>query len=237
MMAGQLARNRTMLATTFQRAGHVTLPALLDAAALQAIDVALNLPSARPRQMLALPWCAALAHTLRGQLVAAGLLPAGCVSVQCTAFEKSRAQNWLVAPHQDLSIPVAQRVDHTALTGWSEKDGMLFVQPPVAVLEQLVALRLHIDDCQAHDGALKVVPGSHLAGRVAEADKAPLRATLGEVVCPVAAGGAMAMRPLLLHASSKATGTSRRRVLHFVFGPAALPHGLAWAIPGAHNEP
>ena len=38
----------------------------------------------------------------------------------------------------------------------------------------------------------------------------------------------MLMRPLLLHASSKATGASRRRVLHFVFGPPALPHGLAW---------
>lgn len=47
----------------------------------------------------------------------------------------------------------------------------------------------------------------------------------------------MAMRPLLLHASSKATGTSWRRVLHFVFGPAALPHGLAWAIPAAQDEP
>jgi hypothetical protein len=31
-----------------------------------------------------------------------------------------------------------------------------------------------------------------------------------------------------LHASSKATGTSRRRVLHFVFGPRALPYGLEW---------
>jgi hypothetical protein len=39
----------------------------------------------------------------------------------------------------------------------------------------------------------------------------------------------MAMRPLLLHASSKATGSSRRRVLHFLFGPPALPFGLEWA--------
>jgi hypothetical protein len=36
------------------------------------------------------------------------------------------------------------------------------------------------------------------------------------------------MRPLALHASSKATGTSRRRVLHFVFGSAGLPYGLQW---------
>ena len=219
-----------MYAATFHRAGHATLPAMVDAAALQAIDAALAATTTPPRQMLALPWCAALAENLRGQLVAAGILPAGFVSVQCTAFENSRDQNWLVAPHQDLSIPVAHRVEHVGLTGWSEKDGMLFVQPPVAVLEQLVALRLHIDDCQAHDGALKVVPGSHLVGRVSEADKARLKETLGEIVCPVAPGGGMAMRPLLLHASSKATGASRRRVLHFVFGPAALPLGLSWRL-------
>jgi hypothetical protein len=45
---------------------------------------------------------------------------------------------------------------------------------------------------------------------------------------PVPRARAMLMQPLLLHASSKATGTSRRRVLHFLFGPPALPCGLAW---------
>ena len=42
----------------------------------------------------------------------------------------------------------------------------------------------------------------------------------------------MLMRLLLLHASSKATGASRRRVLHFLFGPPRLPLGLAWAHAG-----
>ena len=168
---------------------------------------------------------------LRLQLVAAGLIPSDFVSVQCTYFEKSRDHNWLVAPHQDLSIPVGARCAHPGLTGWSEKHGMLFVQPPAAVLEQLVALRLHIDECTCDDGALNVVPGSHLHGRLRDADKAQRRAASGVVRCPVAAGGGMVMRPLLLHASSKATGTSRRRVLHFLFGPPNLPYGLAWPQP------
>ena len=203
---------------------------MVDAAALSRIDAALAAcgPLAGARQMLQLDWCAALAEELRGQLVAAGLLPVDSVSVQRTLFEKSLEHNWLVAPHQDLSIPVRARVDGAALTGWSEKDDMLFVQPSVSVLAEMLALRLHIDDCSVDDGALKVVPGSHLVGRLQETDKGRLRAALGEVLCPVDAGGGMAMRPLLLHASSKSVGTSRRRVLHFVFGPARLPHGLAW---------
>ena len=219
-----------MRVSEFQRLGYAMLPAMADAAALSRIDAALTAsgPLVGARQMLQLDWCAALAEVLRGQLVAAGLLPVESVSVQCALFEKSLEHNWLVAPHQDLSIPVRARVANAALTGWSEKDGMLFVQPPVSVLATMLALRLHIDDCSVDDGALKVVPGSHLGGRLQDPDKGRLRAELGEVLCPVDAGGGMAMRPLLLHASSKAVGTSRRRVLHFVFGPARLPDGLAW---------
>ena len=41
-------------------------------------------------------------------------------------------------------------------------------------------------------------------------------------------GDALVLRPLLLHASSKGNGHSRRRVLHFVFGPRELPCGLRW---------
>jgi hypothetical protein len=74
-----------------------------------------------------------------------------------------------------------------------------------------------------------VVPGSHRDGRVRDAEAIALRDASGTVACHVPRGGAMLMRPLLLHASSKATGTSRRRVLHFLYGPPDLPLGLAWA--------
>jgi hypothetical protein len=50
------------------------------------------------------------------------------------------------------------------------------------------------------------------------------------VSCTARSGDVLALRPLLLHASSKGSGNGRRRVLHFVFGPRALPHGLAWAV-------
>ncbi|WP_371865399.1 phytanoyl-CoA dioxygenase family protein [Duganella aquatilis] len=76
---------------------------------------------------------------------------------------------------------------------------------------------------------MKVIPGSHRGGRLNEAGKASIREATKEVPCPVAQGAGMAMRPLLLHASSKATGSSRRRVLHFLFGPPVLPYGLEWA--------
>lgn len=130
--------------------------------------------------------------------------------------------------HQDLSIPVRARVDHPDLRGWSDKEGGLFVQPPVEVLEQLVALRIHIDPCGDEDGPLQFLAHTHTRGRIGAHEASQLKRDGQLVTCSVARGGALLMRPLALHASSKATGTSRRRVLHFVFGPPVLPFGLAW---------
>jgi ectoine hydroxylase-related dioxygenase (phytanoyl-CoA dioxygenase family) len=102
------------------------------------------------------------------------------------------------------------------------------VQPPITVLERLVAVRVHIDDCPAENGALRVVPHSHMEGRLDPRQVEALRQRHGETVIPVAQGGVLVMRPLLLHASSKATSLNPRRVLHFVFGPPVLPLGLEW---------
>ncbi|MFZ6674304.1 phytanoyl-CoA dioxygenase family protein [Undibacterium sp. Xuan67W] len=180
------------------------------------------------RQLLEMPWCADLAKRMAQHEQLAPLLPLDPVAVQCTYFEKSLDQNWLVPLHQDLSIPVAEKVDHPELTGWSEKEGRYFVQPPIAVLEQLVAVRLHIDDCGEEDGALKVVPRSHRLGRLSGAAASSARDQFGETTCSVPKGAALIMRPLVLHASSKATGLSKRRILHFLYGPASLSHGLRW---------
>jgi len=92
---------------------------------------------------------------------------------------------------------------------------------------QLLAVRIHVDACSLADGPLKVVPGSHELGRVEPAQAALLGRAEG-VTIPASRGDALLMRPLVLHASSKSSGTSRRRVLHFVFGPESLPCGLAW---------
>jgi ectoine hydroxylase-related dioxygenase (phytanoyl-CoA dioxygenase family) len=87
-----------------------------------------------------------------------------------TLFVKSIESNWLVSLHQDLSIPVAEHVESTGCQGWSEKEGELFVQPPVSGLDAVPALRLHLDDCSERNGALRVVPGSHRLGRLTAAE-------------------------------------------------------------------
>jgi Phytanoyl-CoA dioxygenase (PhyH) len=204
----------------------VASPAQCDAAMVQAALAVSDAPGSRT--LLSMPWCAALAHAIRSNRAVQALLPEKPVAVQCTYFEKSASQNWLVAVHQDLSIPVRDRIDAAACSAWSEKEGVLFVQPPASVLEAVVAVRLHMDDSTDSNGPLRVVPGSHRHGRLTSAQVQAARDESGEFTCSVPKGGVLVMRPLLLHASSKAKLSAPRRVLHFVFGAPALPLGLTW---------
>ncbi len=182
------------------------------------------------RCLLGQPWCAAMAAQLQAHPALAAIMGPDLMPVQCTYFEKSADRNWLVPLHQDLSIPVAGRVDEPSLSGWSRKEGTQFVRAPLAVLSQLVAIRVHLDPCGPGDGPLRVVAASHLGGVLSDDQAAAMRREWGETVCVAGAGDALVMRPLLLHASSKGSGNSLRRVLHFVFGPLTLPHGLRWSV-------
>ena len=162
---------------------------------------------------------------MRAHPLLADVLGADLVAVQCTLFEKSAERNWLVSYHRDLSIPVAARVADPSLQGWSEKEGVMYVQAPSSVMPQLCALRLHVDHCGAQDGPLRVIPGSHLR---LETDGLPEDIRAQEQTCLVERGAAMLMHPMLWHASSKSVSQSRRRVLHFLLGPHTLPVGLRW---------
>lgn len=217
---------RAMDAAAFARDGFLQQSDVCSAAECDelAAHVEPQLDRAGTRQLLGETWCATLAAQLKERCV--GLIPQTHRPVQCTLFDKSPVRNWLVAMHQDLSLPVATRV--SGLSGWSEKEGQCFVHAPRALLEDIVAVRLHLDDCGAEDGPLRVVPGSHRSGVLDDTAARALRDAAGETGCYLPRGGVLLMRPLLLHASSKATSARRRRVLHFVYGPAEPGYGLHW---------
>jgi len=227
----QALDGNSMVSSAFEKNGYFVTSPLFGERECQVLESNLakvSISMAGSRSLLEAEWCVSLAHTLKTHSSLASFLPEDVVAVQCTYFEKSVDRNWLVSLHQDLSIPVFQKTDHPTLSGWSEKEGGIFVQPPAEVLQNIVAVRLHVDECSSNDGPLKVVPGSHVYGRTNQETTLSLRTANGEVICPVARGAALLMRPLLLHSSSKASGQSKRRVLHFLFAPKSLPFGLRW---------
>lgn len=221
-----------MLQAKLDEAGWLRMPSGFPRATLDAlpVDAALDAGEAGSRNLLAEIWCSDLVAPLRSGLQALGLLSSNAVAVQCTLFRKTSDCNWKVPYHQDLSIPVAERVEHPALSGWSVKEDGLYVQPPIELLDGLLAARLHLDPCGDDDGALRVVPGTHRLGRLSPERIAAMDKRRDEVVCATDVGDVMLMRPLLLHASSKAERPSGRRVLHFLFAPPDPGCGLQWRV-------
>jgi ectoine hydroxylase-related dioxygenase (phytanoyl-CoA dioxygenase family) len=143
-------------------------------------------------------------------------------------FDKTPEANWKVAWHQDLTIAVRHKKELVGFKCWSRKAGITHVQPPVFVLDTMVALRLHLDDTTEESGALKVIPGSHKHGRLTATEIEKIKQETQPVTCPVKKGGVLLMRPLLLHSSSASSARSHRRVIHLEFSSISLPGGLEW---------
>jgi hypothetical protein len=122
------------------------------------------------RRLIELPWCRELAVRLLHDERLSGILSTEVIPVQCTLFVKSTESNWLVSLHQDLSIPVAERVESPGCQGWSEKEDELFVQPPVSVLDSVPGTAPPSRRLQRTNGALRVVPGSPRLGRLTTAE-------------------------------------------------------------------
>ena len=158
--------------------------------------------------------------------IAQEVLGPDAIPIKGTLFDKTPDANWLVPWHQDLTICVNHRVHADGYGPWTTKAGVVNVQPPVSVLERMLAIRIHLDDCDEQNGALRVVPHSHTRGRLTAERSAHREVT--PVICTVPSGGAVLMKPLLLHSSSLANDPRHRRVIHIDFAAVDLPPGLSW---------
>lgn len=147
--------------------------------------------------------------------------------VKSIYFDKPAGSNWFVSYHQDLTISVDKKIKIEGFDYWSEKQNQFAVQPPLHFLEQGFTARIHLDNTDENNGALRVIPGFHLKGIYRS--KAIDWNVEKEVTCNVPKGGIMIMRPLLLHASSRTTNDQKRRVIHIEFNNQLLPDPLQWS--------
>ena len=180
------------------------------------------------RGLLGLSAVALLAKSPRLLTLVRPHVPSEPRPVRAIYFDKSPEKNWLVSWHQDLTLALRNRCDVPGFSPWSMKNGIPHVQPPVELLEQMLTVRLHLEDADESNGALRVLPGSHRLGRLSATQIQELRDAVPEVVCRVSAGDALLMRPLLLHASSRSISSRHRRILHIEYAAFALPKELQW---------
>lgn len=147
--------------------------------------------------------------------------------VKSIYFDKPASSNWYVSYHQDLTISVNKKVDYPGYGPWTVKQNQFAVQPPVEILEHISTIRIHLDETDENNGALRVIPGSHLK-KIYRPEHINWEEET-ELSCKVPAGGVMLMKPLLLHSSGRTTNDQKRRVIHIELSNQELPEGLEWA--------
>ena len=192
---------------------------------------ALNLPPERAgiRNMLELlPSVKLLAQSPEIRSLVEPILGDNIRVVRGIFFDKQPSANWKVPWHQDVTIAVKNRLELPDYQPWSRKGGIPHVQPPVAILEQMLTVRIHLDSTDESNGALRVIPGSHCHGKLTDGAIDRWKQLNTSTTCTCESGGILLMRPLLLHASSIAIGPNHRRVIHLEYAGCSLPAGLDW---------
>ena len=183
------------------------------------------------RQVMRVPAVSRLAGDDRLMEIARGVLGWAATPYRATLFEKSGESNWLVVWHQDTALPLAERFDLPGWGPWSTKCGIHYAHAPTWALEQILAIRVHLDDSTAANGPLLVIPGSQRLGVLPDEEVFRVAHSQAAAECLVPQGGVLAMRPLLIHSSQKASSPAPRRVLHLEYASSLeLAQGIRLAV-------
>jgi ectoine hydroxylase-related dioxygenase (phytanoyl-CoA dioxygenase family) len=165
---------------------------------------------------------AAVARSPQLAEIASAILGREATPFRATFFDKSPTSNWLVAWHQDTALPLRAKHDLPGWGPWSVKDSITYAHAPTSALVKVVALRMHLDDSTAMNGPLRVLPGTHDSGVLSDDEVHDLSLRMQSVDCLVPRGGVLAMRPLVIHSSSKSRIEEARRVLHIEYAASLL---------------
>jgi len=215
------------LKTQIQVDGFAVIPDCLDSTTLESLSAQFDKSHDPERNLLSIPSIQALATSMPVRNIVEAVLGPECFAVRAIFFNKTQTSNWKVVWHQDLTIALRERKAVEGFGPWTTKAGVLHVQPPSEIMAPMIAVRLYLDESGNDNGPLRVVAGSHGVGRLS---RERIRSfSEGEsLTCTVPRGGALVMRPLLLHASSASVIPKSRRVIHVEFAAAELPYGLDW---------
>lgn len=148
--------------------------------------------------------------------------------VRAVFFDKNPANNWVLGWHQDRTIAVANRIETHGFGPWTKKQGLLHVQPPFAVIERMVTLRIHLDLVDESNGPLLVALGSHRCGKISERAIQGVASACEQFACFAEVGDIWAYSTPIIHASGRSGSLARRGVLQVDFSAEPLPNGLVW---------
>ena len=215
--------------------GFAVVPSVLSTREL--IPILVSLADLQPprgragiRHVLSHPTVKVVADNPRLVEMAQAVLGSAAFPFRATLFDKTPEGNRLLSWHQDTALALQEQMESPGWGPWSEKEGVIYAQAPASALQQILALRLHLDDCGEENGPLRVIPGTHGLGILSDAEIERHTTYDDPVDCLAARGGVVAMRPLVIHASSKSRSQAQCRVLHIEYATAKeFPGGLRLA--------
>lgn len=211
-----------MVRAAVERDGFAVIPGVLDSNEICSAQKKLEKASLRRsragiRHLMANHEIATLARDPRLLNIASEILRTDAIPFRATLFDKSLETNWLVVWHQDTALPLKNRKEIDGWGPWSVKDGITYAHAPTYALQKVIALRIHFDDSIAENGPLRVLPGTHNLGVLTDEQVFELSTKNSAIDCVASRGAVLAMRPLLIHSSSKSQNESARRVLHIEY--------------------
>jgi ectoine hydroxylase-related dioxygenase (phytanoyl-CoA dioxygenase family) len=148
--------------------------------------------------------------------------------VRALLFNKTPERNWALGWHQDRTIPVRKRIETPGFAHWTIKSGIQHVEPPFALLERMLTLRVHLDPVGPANAPLLVAAGSQRLGKIPEQDITPIVQRLGTHACLAERGDIWLYATTILHASEAAEEPKSRRVLQVDYSADTLPPPLEW---------
>ena len=148
--------------------------------------------------------------------------------VRLVYFDKGADNNWSLGWHQDRTIAVAAKASLPGFEVWTIKQGIPHVEPPMAIIEGMLTVRVHLDSVDQDNAPLRIVPGSHRLGRISDVACNRLALDKGEFECHAKAGDLWLYRTAIVHASNQAAKPTRRRVVQIDYSGDELPHPLQW---------
>ncbi|MBM7068738.1 phytanoyl-CoA dioxygenase family protein [Actibacterium sp. 188UL27-1] len=159
----------------------------------------------------------------------AGLWP-GMRPVRLVSFDKTADTNWALPWHQDRVIAVKGRAHVAGYSNWSCKSGIWHCAPPISVLQNMLFVRVHLDENTACNGAMDIALGSHRAGKVSADEAAQIAERHQTEITVAQPGDVLVLAMLTLHRSRPSRGSGARRVLRIDYAPSPLPAPLEWTL-------
>ena len=150
------------------------------------------------------------------------------IPVRLVAFNKSNKKNWAVSWHQDRIISVFKKENVRGYSNWSRKAGLWHCEPPENILENMLAIRVHLDDADSQTGALEILKGSHKFGKVTADQIKNIVDNCAPMTCSAKTGDILIMKMLTLHRSKPSMRDAPRRAIRIDYSADLLPPPLQW---------